>query len=85
LAFPDLSLRAAHSRNTFGGTPHPRDEAGTIASHSGRLLISFVGVLTEVPMMCQEKMQIPQKSKIETRALSPPAQSGRGRWNALFL
>jgi len=33
LAFPDLSLRAACSRNTFGGTPHPRDEAGTIASH----------------------------------------------------
>jgi len=33
LAFPDLSLRAAHSRNTFGGTPHPRDEGGAIASH----------------------------------------------------
>jgi len=56
LAFPDLSLRAAHSRNTFGGTPHPRDEAGAIASHSGRLLIFFrKAVLPKIPTICQEK------------------------------
>jgi len=40
LAFPDLSLprrllQLAHrgGRNTFGGTPHSRDEGGAIASH----------------------------------------------------
>jgi len=40
LAFPDLSLprrllqfTRRGGRNTFGGTPHPRDEGGAIASH----------------------------------------------------
>src|SRR5206468_10765314 len=31
--FLNYPCRAACSRNSFGGTPHPRDEAGTIASH----------------------------------------------------
>jgi hypothetical protein len=30
--FWKFPCRAAYSRNTFGGTPHPRDEGGTIAS-----------------------------------------------------
>ncbi|PYJ24761.1 MAG: hypothetical protein DME91_07465 [Verrucomicrobia bacterium] len=62
LAFPDLSLprrllqlARRGGRNTFGGTPHSRDEAGTIASHFWPFIHFFEVVVSEMRIECQDK------------------------------
>jgi hypothetical protein len=48
--------RAACSRNGFGGTPHPREKAGTVAPHLWPFAHFFCGAfLSEIPTSCQEK------------------------------
>jgi hypothetical protein len=56
LAFPELSLPHRLLANTFGGTPHPREKAGTIASQFWPFLTFFA------PRLCQKSRQ-PVKRK----------------------
>ena len=80
--------RAACSRNTFGGTPHPRDEAGTIASH----FWPFAHFLREA--FYQKCARCVKKTNAESfrrnygskhRLLVGLPHAGGGQWNALWL
>ena len=93
MAFPDLSLRAACSSlpAVVGEilSEEPRTRGTKVVPSrliSGRLLIFLSRRCVrnaDDASRKKERPQFPQKSKIETRALSPPAEAGRSRWNAL--